>query len=604
MELNTQPEVKTFRVEHAYVEFYVNALSRLGWQMQNISEGISDIKVSAYTDTSSMQTNNSSSFAYPYFGQVNTHGFGITSGSQNTQGDSKVSTLMTLIFTRPRDMMNTPELRSLSSDAVKLVDKYIQSCRIGKRDQSIWNECNQKIEKVEAAIKEDLKEYNLGLLEFKAKNYDKAVEYYDKAIAINPNNHLFWHDKGNALRWNKKYKESIMAYDKALEINPEYIWSLSCKSYALLELLNNEEALAPINRALEIKPQNTSLWFTKGYILNRLGKVPEAIMAFENSVKYDNKNTDSLTKLLDLYEKNSYSEKALATVEQLLTLNPQDTKYILRKANFLKELRSYKKAILCLNEALKINPDDKDIKQALQDCLAKQKADPYAEKPKFIKFAHQLLSKKQDNIDTSGIIDKPKILEQEESPKQKSEEVKTSLEKETKETPSKTTPPVIIKSKDYSPSVKKAMLDSAHKFLDFQAKENDLSKDIRKQAKELFNEGSKLSRKLKFKESIEAYEKAIELNPYQTIYQISLNYSYKELKEYDKALKGINRLLKVDNQNLNWLEDKAEILCYMKRFNEADDILKEVEASSNYEKSSKSYFKSMLKSYKKRAEIL
>ena len=71
--------------------------------------------------------------------------------------------------------------------------------------------------------------------------YDKAlhkeaIECYDKALAIDPNNVEALSNKGFSLFGLEKYKEAIEYYDKALAIDPNYIKALNNKKAAVSKL--------------------------------------------------------------------------------------------------------------------------------------------------------------------------------------------------------------------------------------------------------------------------------------------------------------------------------------------------------------------------------
>jgi len=56
----------------------------------------------------------------------------------------------------------------------------------------------------------------------KAKQFDEAVEYLDKAIEADPNNKVYYFAKGTFFDQTDRYDESFEAYQKALEIDPTY----------------------------------------------------------------------------------------------------------------------------------------------------------------------------------------------------------------------------------------------------------------------------------------------------------------------------------------------------------------------------------------------
>ena len=50
--------------------------------------------------------------------------------------------------------------------------------------------------------------------------YQEAIEWYDKALKIDPNNVFALNNKGLALSNLGKYEEAIEWFDKALKIDP------------------------------------------------------------------------------------------------------------------------------------------------------------------------------------------------------------------------------------------------------------------------------------------------------------------------------------------------------------------------------------------------
>jgi len=49
--------------------------------------------------------------------------------------------------------------------------------------------------------------------------YEQALDYYNKALALDPRNAIVWNNKGNALCKLGRSEEAIECYDKALTVN-------------------------------------------------------------------------------------------------------------------------------------------------------------------------------------------------------------------------------------------------------------------------------------------------------------------------------------------------------------------------------------------------
>lgn len=58
-----------------------------------------------------------------------------------------------------------------------------------------------------------------GNEQFKAKNYPQALEFYTKAIEIEPNNHIFYSNRAACYIKMSKYTEALADAEKCIEIN-------------------------------------------------------------------------------------------------------------------------------------------------------------------------------------------------------------------------------------------------------------------------------------------------------------------------------------------------------------------------------------------------
>jgi tetratricopeptide (TPR) repeat protein len=118
-------------------------------------------------------------------------------------------------------------------------------------------------------------------------NYAKAIQAYDEALAIDPENAAALSKKAYALNELGRNDEALRASSKALAINPENAAAWREKSYALNELGRYDEALRASNMALAINPENTAALYDKGYALYKLGKYNEALQAADKALSID-----------------------------------------------------------------------------------------------------------------------------------------------------------------------------------------------------------------------------------------------------------------------------------------------------------------------------
>jgi len=147
--------------------------------------------------------------------------------------------------------------------------------------------------------------YNKGLGKFRKGEYYKAIDYYDKALNINPNYVEAWNNKGVSFSKLGKYDDAVICYDKALEINPDYVLTLINKQATMNRFQRFEEAIDCYNRILQLD-KNTikkgirdskykyhnviyGILNDKGLALTRLKKYDESILCFDKVLEINPK---------------------------------------------------------------------------------------------------------------------------------------------------------------------------------------------------------------------------------------------------------------------------------------------------------------------------
>jgi len=111
----------------------------------------------------------------------------------------------------------------------------------------------------------------------------KAIENYDKAIEIDPNDEEAWYSKGWPLGELERHEEAIECYDKAIELNPNYDTAWYNKGFELGKLERHEEAIECYDKAIELNPNDEVAWYAKGVNLEGLGKKDEAEQCFKRA---------------------------------------------------------------------------------------------------------------------------------------------------------------------------------------------------------------------------------------------------------------------------------------------------------------------------------
>lgn len=95
----------------------------------------------------------------------------------------------------------------------------------------------------------------LGRLYADTRNYKEALNCYNKAIALNPQDSVAYLFKGRTLAFfMKNYEEGIVAFTKAIEINPDYADAYLQRAYAYNQKGIGKLAKADFDKAVELNP--------------------------------------------------------------------------------------------------------------------------------------------------------------------------------------------------------------------------------------------------------------------------------------------------------------------------------------------------------------
>jgi tetratricopeptide (TPR) repeat protein len=200
-----------------------------------------------------------------------------------------------------------------------------------------------------------------------------AYLYFNRVLKLDPDNYKAYYNIGLVYRYayvihNTFRKESEAAkdlektlefYDKAIEINPNYAEALYDKGVSLFNLKQYEKSQQCFNKAIDLDPCYTSAWYYKGLAHNELKEYSKAIEAFDIAYKMKDKNGRGIKvegknilfdKGISYYGLKNY-EKALSLFQDVNDPKPQSRAltnigliYYSRK-EYTKALKFFNKAI-------------------------------------------------------------------------------------------------------------------------------------------------------------------------------------------------------------------------------------------------------------------
>ena len=195
-----------------------------------------------------------------------------------------------------------------------------------------------------------------GILNALRRDFPKALDSLDRALALSPHNPDLYVDKGKILNESGRTEDALLCFDNALAINGRHPIALELKASILLLLKRPAEALEIFDRLLQVVPNHSRTLSNRGLALTELGRHEGAVESFRFASASDPRNPEIWVNLGNaLCKSKSYSD-ALAAYDNALTINPNFAEAWLGRGNALASLRQYEDALAASDRALANKP--------------------------------------------------------------------------------------------------------------------------------------------------------------------------------------------------------------------------------------------------------
>ena len=194
----------------------------------------------------------------------------------------------------------------------------------------------------------------------KAEESDKykKIEYFTKAIQINPNYTDAYNNRGAVKDDLKRYSEAIEDYTKAIQIDPNYSKAYYNRGLAKTRLKQNSEALSDFNNAIRLDPADGDFFYSRGNVKVNLAMNSEAIKDFDKAIQLDPKNAGAY---FDRgFEKSKLGNEidAIADYDESILLNPNRAIVYSFRGGSKAKIGKFNAAILDINKAIQLDPTD------------------------------------------------------------------------------------------------------------------------------------------------------------------------------------------------------------------------------------------------------
>ncbi len=183
--------------------------------------------------------------------------------------------------------------------------------------------------------------YNLGHTAQDQGRLSEALNYYDQAQRIQPDNPDPFNNMGNVLLKQGKVDEAIASFSKALQIKPDFADAHYNLGIALERKGNPHQAIAHFYEALRIRPAFAEVHNNLGNILAIHGRPHQAVVHFYQALRIKPAFADAHYNLGLVLKRLGKLEEAADHFREVLRIRPDYPKARQHLENILQVMNSH-----------------------------------------------------------------------------------------------------------------------------------------------------------------------------------------------------------------------------------------------------------------------
>lgn len=168
--------------------------------------------------------------------------------------------------------------------------------------------------------------YEIAKEEIKNNNFQKAVNALNKAIEQEPNNPIYYSDRGVCYFHLDMKKQSLSDMNKSVELDPEYSYRYASRAYIKDSMGDVKGAVEDYEIAVKLDPEDAVAHNNLGLLQEKLGYMQQSKASFEkadglakmleeNGIEYNNElKPRNIQKEIDEENKNLTTKRVIKDI--------------------------------------------------------------------------------------------------------------------------------------------------------------------------------------------------------------------------------------------------------------------------------------------------
>jgi len=192
------------------------------------------------------------------------------------------------------------------------------------------------------------------------KRNEESIELHQKIIDEFPYTQLAWFNLGAAYQGLKLYEKCIDAYLYAIAIDDKFDYAYRNLGDAYLRLRKYKEAIESLQKVLELAMPEEVIYEAIGYCYDKLKNPAQARFHYRKAVHLNSNNSVLYYKIAGTYMQEGYWESAIKNLNSAMSIRKSQPDFHLSLAQCYLQLDRIKDAVIHFSYFIKARP--KNIK--------------------------------------------------------------------------------------------------------------------------------------------------------------------------------------------------------------------------------------------------
>jgi len=204
--------------------------------------------------------------------------------------------------------------------------------------------------------------------DYTGKN-EESIKIHEHIIDEHPYSQLAWFNLGTAYQGLKLYEKSIDAYLYAIAIDEKFDYAYRNLGDAYLRLRKYRDAIEALQKVLELSMPEDIIYEAIGYCYEKLKNYAQARFHYRKAVHLNATEGRLYYKIATTYMEEGYWESAVKNIENAMSINRSQPDYHLAIAQCYVQMEQIKDAVMHFTQFIKARPKNVKGWKELIKCL-------------------------------------------------------------------------------------------------------------------------------------------------------------------------------------------------------------------------------------------